>query len=200
MGMPVWPATLTAFALELADIVPQLSVEVHQQLTDDQATAALAQRLAHAPFIHEITFSKADDPRLDAPTVLWLSDESWEQIQSDFGEVPPGERERGSTVWHTAFPLASGGYLLAPDSLRPGTIAYYRATRNEEAAAFDFRAGTVSDAAYEVVWKDSDDRCHLRRYFNGHLECIVANCPDVCHGGIEIDPKTGARSFPCGCP
>jgi hypothetical protein len=119
---------------------------------------------------------------------------------ADTHPVWPGERARASALWHTAVPLIDGRYLLTPDPNRPGAVSFYRATRNEDEAAFAFRAGTVSKIAYEVVWENSDDRCHLRRYFSGGLQCIVVNCSDVCHGGIEVDPKTGAQSFPCGCP
>jgi hypothetical protein len=134
-------------------------------------------------------------------TVLLFSAESWAQTQSDLGAVPPGERTRESPIWRTAVPLAEDGHLLTSDPNRPGAVSFYRATRNERRAAFEFRVGTVSRSVYdEVVWENGDDRCHLTRYFSGALRCVRVKCDDSCSGGIEVDPKTGAQSLPCGRP
>jgi hypothetical protein len=199
--MPAWPATTTALALELAGTVPLLDPRVRDELIQDETTTELVRRLADEPFIRQITMSRADDPRLEDPTVLLFSDESWGAIQKDVGVVAPGERAREFALWHTAVPLANGGYLLTPDPIRPGVVSFYRATRDESEAAFEFRVGTVSRGAYdEIVWEKNDDRCHLIRYFSGKLQCRRVNCTDDCAAEVEIDPKTGAQSMPCGCP
>ncbi|WP_422262784.1 hypothetical protein [Mycobacterium sp.] len=192
---------MTAFVLALAGRVPPLDQRIRDQIRHDDVTIELARRLAHEPFVQSITLSNADDPQLDEPTVLVFSAESWAHSRSALDVVPPGERARQAALWHTAVPLADGGYLLTPDPDRPDAVSFYRATRDDRREAFQFRAGTVFRRGYnEIVWQERDDRCHLIRYFSGILECHRVECDDDCNGAIQVDPNTGAQSLPCGCP
>ncbi|MDO2387117.1 hypothetical protein QRB41_27835 [Mycobacterium avium subsp. hominissuis] len=200
VGMPAWPATMAAFVLELAGIVPPLDPRVRNELAQNEESVELAQRLAEEPSLQDIVFSDADHPSLHTPTVLSFTAESWAQARSGLGIVERGQGERIAAIWHTAVPLVNGDYLLTPDPGHPEAVSFYRATRNDDEGAIDFRVGTASRGPYEVVWEDNDDRCHLRRFFNGLLQCKVVGCSEVCHRGIEVDPITGAQSFPCGCP
>jgi hypothetical protein len=198
--MPAWPATMTAFVLELAGIVPPLDPWARTGLDKDEDSLELAQRLADEPALQGIVFSDADNPPLNTPTVLSFTAQSWARASADLGVVNHEEHGRIAAVWHTAVPLANGDFLLTPEPSRPAAVSFYSVTRNDEVGAFDFRPGTVYNGPYEVVWERNDDHCHLRRFFNGFLQCNVVGCAEVCHRGIVVDPATGAQSFPCGCP
>lgn len=198
--MPAWPATMTAFVLELAGVTPALDASVRDELAKDAESLDLARHLAKEPFLSQIEFADASQPPLGSPIVLSFTAASWAHARSGLGVVDQREDARIRAIWHTAVPLESGDYLLAPDPTRPEAVSFYRAARDEAESAYDFRVGTAYQGPYEIVWEDNDDRCHLRRFFNGLLQCTVAGCSDVCHRGIEVDPVTGAESFPCGCP
>lgn len=192
---------MTAFVLDLAGKVPPLHPRVRESFTRDEDATRIARALAAENFISSITVSNADDPQLGVPTVLLFSGESWEVSRSSVGVVPAGQRDRGSTTWHDAFPTADGGYLLVPNVNRPGAISFYRVTRDEERSAYAFHVGTVSRHAFhdEIVWEDDDDRCHLIRYASGDLRCLELDCGQSCGGGAEVD-DSGIEHLPCGCP
>jgi hypothetical protein len=192
---------MTAFALDLAGRVPPLDAMVRETFTRDEGAAGLARTLASENFISSITVSNADDPQLKVPTVLLFSAESWEVGRSSVGIVPAGQRNRGSAIWHDAFPTADGDYLLVPNVNRRGVISFYRVTLDEERAAYEFHVGAVSRRVFddEIVWEDDDDRCHLIRYASGALRCLELDCEQSCGGGAEVD-DSGIEHLPCGCP
>jgi hypothetical protein len=198
---PAWPAGMTAFVLDLAGKAPLLDPRVRETFTRDEGATELARVLASENFISFITVSNADDPRLEVPTVLQFSGESWEVSRSSLGVVPAGRRDRGSATWHDAVPTTDGGYLLVPNVNRPGAISFYRVTWDEERSAYALRVGTVSRRALddEIVWEDDDDRCHLIRYASGGLRCLELDCEQSCGGGAEVDDN-GIEHLPCGCP
>ena len=192
---------MSAFALELAGTVPPLDPRVRQVVIQDEYTTRLAEALAEENFVSSITLSDGEDPQVDVPTVLLFSAESWEVSRSTVGVVPTGQRDRNSATWHEAIPTATGGYLLVPNTNRPGAISYYRVTHAAEPSAYAFHVGTVSRGVYdEVVWENDDDRCHLIRYSSGALRCFELNCDDSCGGHVEVDADTGIENLPCGCP
>jgi hypothetical protein len=97
--MPAWPATMAAFVLELAGIVPPLDPRVRNELAQDEESVELAHRLAEEPSLQDIVFSDADHPSLDTPTVLSFTAESWAQARSGLGIVEPGQGERIAAIW-----------------------------------------------------------------------------------------------------
>lgn len=190
---------MTALVLDLTGRVPPLHPRVRETFTRDEGATRLARALAAEDFISSITVSNADDPQLGVPTVLLFSGKSWEISRSTVGVVPAGQRDRGSSTWHDAFPTADGGYLLVPNVNRPGAISFYRVTHDEERSAYACHVGTVSRHDDEIVWEDDDDRCHLIRYASGELRCLELDCEQSCGGGAEVD-DSGIEHLPCGCP
>lgn len=198
---PAVPASLTAFVLDIAGRVPPLDPRVRETFTRDEGVTRAARALAEESFISSITVSDADDPRLEVPTVLLFSKQSWEIARSGVGLVAAGQRYRGSRTWHDAFPTADGRYLLVPDVHRPDAVSFYRVTRDEKRAVYDYRVGAVSRRAAddEILWDNEDESCWLVRYVSGQLECFELNCKESCGGEAEVD-DSGVEHLPCGCP
>jgi hypothetical protein len=199
--LPVWPAAMTAFALELAGTVPPLDPRVRGALEGDESIDQITEALAAEDFISSITLSNVADPQLDVPIVLLFSAEEWRAVRDALGVVPVGELDPAEARWHEAVPTADGEYLLVPRSDRPGAISFYRATFDDVLSAFAFRIGKVWRGSYgDVVWENDDDRCHLVRYIDGGLKCHERDCRDACSGAVELDEATGIHHLPCGCP
>jgi hypothetical protein len=199
--MAAWPATMTAFVLELAGIVPPLDPRIRRTIVEDRPTARLAESLAAETFISSITLSDGENPPFDTPTVLLFSAESWEISRSSVGVVPAERRDPTAATWHEAVPTADDGYLLLPNTGRPRAVSFYRVTPHDARSAHAYRVGTVFRSTYgDVVWEDDDDRCHLIRYLNGALRCVELDCADSCGGGVQVDADTGIEHLPCGCP
>lgn len=199
--LPVWPAAMTAFALEAAGLVPPLDPRARLALGGDEAIDQITESLAAEDFISSITLSNVTEPRLDVPTVLLFSAEEWGGVRGALGVAPVGELDPAAASWHEAVPTANGEYVLVPRSDRPGAISFYRATFEDALSAFAFRIGKVWRGVYgDVAWESDDDRCHLIRYVDGRLECLERDCGDSCGGAVELDEATGIEHLPCGCP